>query len=178
MAAIDRRFDTIDRQFDTVNAHLAALDRRMQRFEDDMGLFRARHAREMVRDQSSLVALEVGYRKVRTLTIDDLLDMVEAADTEGISDSALRNFRKADLIMEAEEVETGESGYVAVEISFTVNGRDTERVVRNANFLKRFTGRDAVAVVAGFRKDNHIKPDITAGNVFWFPVDVEDLQTD
>ena len=92
MVAIDRRFEAIDRQFDTVNAHLRGLDRRMERFEDGMALFRSRHASEMVRDQSRRVAREVGYRWVRTLSTDDLYDMVDEVDTESISASALRSF--------------------------------------------------------------------------------------
>lgn len=178
MAAIDRRFEAINRQFDTVNAHLSALDLRLGRFEQDMAFFRSRHASEMVRDQTRRVAREVGYRRVRTLTTDDLYDMVDEADTEGISVSALRSFRSADLVMEATKTDTGECGYVAVAISYTVNGRDTERAIRNADFLKRFTSRDAIAVVAGVRKDDRIAPDITAGNVAWFPVEVEDLTTE
>ncbi len=176
--AIDRQFEAINRQFDTVNAHLSALDLRLGRFEQDMAFFRSRHASEMVRDQSRRVAREVGYRRVRTLTTDDLYDMVDEADTEGISVSALRSFRAADLIMEAEKADTGVPGFVAVEISYTVNGRDTERAIRNADFLKRFTSKDAVAVVAGVRKDDRIDPDIVAGNVAWFPVEVEDLATE
>ncbi len=176
--AIDRQFEAINRQFDTVNAHLSALDLRLGRFEQDMAFFRSRHASEMVRDQSRRVAREAGYRRVRTLTTDDLYDMVDEADTEGISVSALRSFRAADLIMEAEKADTGAPGFVAVEISYTVNGRDTERAIRNADFLKRFTSKDAVAVVAGVRKDDRIDPDIAAGNVAWFPVEVEDLATE
>ena len=178
MAAIDLRFDAIDRQFDTVNAHLRALDRRMERFEDDMALFRSRHVSEMIREQTRRLAREVGYRRVRTLTADDLYDMVDEADTDDISLSALRSFRFADLIMEAEKTDSGDPGYIAVDISYTVNGRDTERAFRNADFLRRFTGKDAVAVIAGVRKDDRVNSDIEVGNVVWYPVEVEDLVTE
>ena len=178
MAAIDLRFDAIDRQFDTVNAHLRALDRRMERFEHDMALFRSRHVSEMVREQTRRLAREVGYRRVRTLTADDLYDMVDEADTDDISLSALRSFRSADLIMEVEKTDSGDLGYIAVENSYTVNGRDTERAFRNADFLRRFTGKDAVAVIAGVRKDDRVNSDIAAGNVFWHQVEVEDLTTE
>ena len=176
--AIDRRFEAIDRQFDTVNVHLQALDRRLGRFEQDMAFFRSRHASEMVREQTRRLAREVGYRSVRTLNVDDLYDMVDEADTDGISASALRSFRLADLVIEAVKTDTGEPGYIAVEISFTVNGRDTERAFRNADFLRRFTGRDSVAVIAGVRKDDRVNPDIESGNVFWHQVEVEDLTTE
>ena len=173
--ANDERMAAIDRQFDTVNAHLRALDRRMERFEDDMALFRSRHVSEMIREQTRRLAREVGCRRVRILTADDLYDMVDEADTDDISLSALRSFRFADLIMEAEKTDSGDPGYIAVEISYTVNGRDTERAFRNADFLRRFTGKDTVAVIAGVRKDDRVNSDIEVGNVVWYPVEVEDL---
>ena len=166
------------RQFETVNAHLQALDRRMGRFEDDMARFRSRHASEMVKEQSDIIADELGYQKTRTLTRHDLLQMVNAADTEGISANDLRSFRRADLIMEAVENSTGESCYLAVEISFTVNGRDTTRAIRNAKFLTRFTGLRANPVVSGLRKDNFVNSEISAGSVSWFEVEDEDLETE
>ena len=143
-----------------------------------MAFFRSRHASEMVREQTRRLAREVGYRSVRTLNADDLYDMVDEANTDGISVSALRSFRLADLVIEAVKTDTGEPGYIAVEISYTVNGRDTERAFRNADFLRRFTGMDSVAVIAGVRKDDRVNPDIESGNVFWHQVEVEDLTTE
>ena len=182
---IEARLDTLDRQLEIIKAQLQSLelridrlDRRMERFEDDMARFRSRHASEMVKDQSDIMADELGYRKVQTLTRRDLLRMVNAADTEDISRSDLRSFRRADLIVEAVEDSTGESCYLAVEISFTVNGRDTTRAIRNAKFLSRFTGLRAVPVVSGVRKDDLVNSDLTAGNVSWFEIEDEDLETE
>ena len=182
---IEARLDTLDRQLEIVKAQLQSLelridrlDRRMERFEDDMARFRSRHASEMVKEQSDIMADELGYRKVQTLTRRDLLRMVNSADTEDISRSDLRSFRRADLIVEAVEDSTGESCYLAVEISFTVNGRDTTRAIRNAKFLSRFTGLRAVPVVSGVRKDDLVNSDLTAGNVSWFEIEDEDLETE
>ena len=74
--------------------------------------------------------------------------------------------------MEATD-EAGESCYVAVEISFTANGRDTIRALRNADFLTRFTGRNAYAVVSGLRRDDRITDSIDTGAVFWYQLDPE-----
>ena len=164
-------------QFAIVNAHLAALNRRMGRFEEDMGRFRARHASEIVRSQSGILAGDLGFKRVKTLSADDLMDMVRAADTSGIPVNDLRSFRRADLVMEAVRLDTGASCYIAVEISYTVNGRDTSRAIRNAGFLRRFTGKDALAVVAGVRKDDRVDEDIAANGVAWHELDDEDMGT-
>ena len=175
--AFDREFQSIREQFAIVNARLDALDRRMGRFEQDMARFRARHASEIVRDQSEIVADNLDCEKVKTLSAGDLIAMSRAADTEGIPVNDLRSFRRADLVMEAVRRDTGEGCYIAVEISYTVNGRDTSRAIRNAGFLRRFTGKDALAAVAGVRKDARVDEDIAANGVAWYELDEEDLGT-
>ena len=175
--AIREEFQANREQFAIVNAHLAALNRRMGRFEEDMGRFRARHASEVVRSRSGILAEDLGCKRVKTLSAEDLMDMVRAADTSGIPVNDLRSFRRADLVMEAVRLDTGESCYIAVEISYTVNGRDTSRAIRNAGFLRRFTGKDALAVVAGVRKDDRVDEDIAANGVAWHELDDEDMGT-
>ena len=187
--ASEREFQSIREQFAILFArqdsferraftHLESLDRRMGRFEQDMARFRARHVSQTVRGDSEFVAEELGCERVKTLSRDDLTAIARAADTSGIPVNDLRSFRRADLVMEAVRVDTGETCYIAVEISYTVNGRDTRRAIRNAGFLRRFTGKDALAVVAGVRKDNRVDEDIAANGVAWYELDEEELETE
>ena len=143
-----------------------------------MGRLRARHARESVREQADLLARDLGSRKVRSLTTADLLDISDDADTSGISTDDLRSFRRADLVLEAERLETGETHYIVVEVSYTVNGRDTTRAMRNAEYLTRFTGMQALAVISGVRKDNRIDPEIAEGKVAFYEIEDERLETE
>ena len=165
-------------QFAIMFARQDALDRRMGRFEQDMARFRARHVSQTVRGDSEFVAEKLGCEKVKTLSRADLTAMTKAANTSGIPANDLLSFRRADLVMEAVRVDTGETCYIAVEISYTVNGRDTRRAIRNAGFLRRFTGKDALAVVAGVRKDNRVDEDISANGVAWYELDEEELETE
>ena len=161
-----------------LEAHVAALERRIGRYEQDMANFRARHASEVVRSQSSPVARYLGCVWVRDLTANDIVLIEDKADTSGIAVNELISFRRADLIMETVRRDTGATCYVAVEISYTVNGRDTRRAIRNAEFLRRFTGEDALAAVSGVRKDYRVDADIDANNVAWYPLEEEDLRSD
>ena len=129
-------------------------------------------ARDVAIDEASTIARDLGLRRTKTLTLDDLWELTDRADTTAIDRADLRSFRRADLIMEATD-EAGESCYVAVEISFTANGRDTTRALRNADFLTRFTGRNAYAVVSGLRRDDRITDSIDTGAVFWYQLDPE-----
>lgn len=100
-----------------------------------------------------------------------------ALHASDVPSNELESFRRADLIMEATD-EAGESSYIAVEISFTVNGRDTDRAIHNAGFLTKWTGRPARAAVAGFRRDNRIQSRIESGDVSWHQLDVEVLEVE
>ena len=74
--------------------------------------------------------------------------------------------------MEARDVE-GEVCYVAAEISFTVNGRDTSRAIRNADFLSKLTSRRSYPAVVGAHRDA-----IEAGEVFWYRLDPHQLDAE
>ena len=68
--------------------------------------------------------------------------------------------------------------YIAVEVSFTVNGRDTTRAIRNAGFLTSFTGRPAYAAVAGARMDERVRGSVESGEVFWYPLGPQSLEAE
>ena len=119
----------------------------------------------------------MGLRRTKNLTRDDLWDLIDQADTSGISTNELRSFRLADLIMEATDQE-GATCYVAVEISYTANGRDTTRALRNAGFLTRFTGRRSYAAVAGLYRDERIQDLIDSGEVAWYQLDPQILEAE
>ena len=103
--------------------------------------------------------------------------MIEAADTAGISVGDLRSFRVADLLLEA-TAQDGEICYVAVEISYTANGRDTDRAIRNAEYLRRFTGRRSFAVVSGLHQDDRIRDHIESGKLHWHQLTPEQLDAE
>ena len=144
---------------------------------DDMGILKGAHARNVAVEDATSIARGLGLRRTRTLSRDELWDLTETADTTDIPSNALRSFRQADLIMAA-PAQAGEPCYIAVEISFTANGRDTTRAMRNAEFLTRFTGKPAYAVIAGLRQDNRTQPHIEAGEVCWHQLDPSDLEAD
>ena len=170
IAATERRFAENDRRFDLLEA-------KTDRMMDDLGVLKGAHARNAALAEASTIARDLGLRRTKTLTRDDLWELTDAADTTGIDNADLRSFRRADLIMEATD-EAGASCYVAVEISFTANGRDTTRALRNAKFLTRFTGRRACAVVSGLRRDDRISGSIDAGEVFWHQLDPEIMEVE
>ena len=144
---------------------------------DDMGILKGAHARNVALEDATTIARSMGLRRTKTLSRDELWDLTDAADTTDIAPNALRSFRRADLVMEATD-RAGAPCYIAVEISFTANGRDTSRAVRNAEFLTRFTGKPAHAAIAGVHRDDRIQPSVESGAVFWYQLEPADLEAD
>ena len=173
----DERFDQQDQRFDAHDQRLERVEAHLSRVIDDLGPLKGAHAGDAARREAGLIALDLGLRYRKSLSIMDLVGLSDAADITGIAANELRSFHRADLVAEAGD-RKGECCYVAVEASFTVNGRDSSRAIRNAGLLARFTGCRSYAVVAGVRRDDRIQARIDAGEVFWYQLTPDALQAD
>ncbi len=173
----DARFDAVDARFDTVDARFDAVDATIQKLRNDMGPLKAAHARSAALRDSIAIARGLGLRRRRIFAEEDFWNLTDAADTTGIPLNDLESFRRADLIIEATD-KNGEICYIAVEISFTANGRDTTRAIRNADFLTQFTGKRSYAAVAGLNQDNRIQESFECDEVFWHQLDPHQLEVE
>ena len=135
---------------------------------------RVRAPADVAGKEAGLIARDVGLHYRASLTGTELASLSDAVDTTGIAANELRSFHRADLIFEATDRE-GDLQYVAVEASWTVNGMDTVRAIRNAWLLATFTGRRSHAVVAGVRRDDRIRHRVDAGEVFWYELTPESM---
>ena len=176
-AQVDQRFAQVDQRFAQVDQRFDRIDSVLDRIQTDLGYMRGAHARNAAMENASAIARAMGLRRVKTLNRDELWEMTDQADTSGLGAGELDSFHRADLVMETVSA-AGVSCYVAVEVSFTVNGRDTTRAVRNAELLTSFTGRPAYAAVAGLRTDNRVRAMLDSGSVFWYEIDASDLQAE
>lgn len=149
----------------------------LDRLVEDVGMLKEAHTRDAARRQADLIAEDLGFRLVRILSRDDLRPLIRSQHVADIPASHLRSFLLADLLVEAGD-QTGETVYIAVEISFTVKGRDLTKAVRNAGFLCRFTGKPARAVVAGACSDEGIRDRLESEGVFWYKLSPESLDAE
>ena len=115
---------------------------------EDLRPLKAAHARNAMKDNALEITLAHNCLPSKELTKLDLYQMMRANNPADISRSDQESFRNADLIVQAEHEETGETHFFAVEASYTGGSEDIRRAVRNAGYLSRFTGSPAHAVVA------------------------------
>ncbi|MCY3871357.1 MAG: hypothetical protein OXG87_17545 [Gemmatimonadetes bacterium] len=174
---IDGRLDRADGRLDGIDGRLDEHDKHLRRIDNSLGVLKGGHARGAALRDTALIADSMGFDLVRTMSQREIISLARSQNARDIPKNELHSFVRADLIMEvvngSEEV-----CYIAVEISFTVDERDTDRAIRNAKFLTQFTGKPAYAAVAGLDRDNRIQSSIEAGDVFWHQLDSEDLEVD
>lgn len=183
-AEVNQRFEKVDQRFDKVDQRLAEHDQRFDKVEAslealryDIAPLKGTHARNEAIREAGLIAEDMGFALVRVLDPEQIRALIQSQSTADIPANELRSFRRADLIMEVTDLE-GSTCYVAVEVSFTANGRDTVRAIRNARFLTRFTGKRSEAAVVGLRRGDRIEESIESKEVFWYRLDRYDLQAE
>ena len=142
----------------------------------DFGPIKAAYVSDKAKSEALFIAQDMGFDYIRTLNPVDIFALTKGKDLSGISRGDLRSFHRADLIMQVTDL-GGQEYYIAVEMSYTADERDTTRAVRNAEYLERFTGRPARAAVAGLRRDRRIE-DIEPNEVFWYELPESIMEVD
>ena len=176
-AETDRRFARVDQQFAEVNRRLDGNDRSIRWLRDSVGILRGAHARNVAQRDYGWMTRSMGLQPMRLLPVDEVDELALKLRETGVSRSDLESFRKADMIIEAADA-GGETVYIAVEVSFTVDERDTGRATRNARYLTRITGKPARAAVIGSTLDDRIRALIASGEVYWHQFSDKDMQAD
>ena len=153
------------------------LVRGQQRLEIIVGDLKGAFARRAAEDEADEIADAMGMRFIRVLERAELRKLTEAPAGRALPANDRRSFRRADLIIEA-EADDGQRGYIAVEVSYTADARDTNRAIRNAGYLTRFTGQTAYAAVAASLRDHRVDHIFDQGHAFWYELESDTLQVD
>ena len=156
---------------------MARMETRQDRMQDDLGWLKGRIIYDIVRSDAALIADDMGFVWEKSLVRADLRRLTERHDVSDLPRGEVRSFQRADLVMQVSDADGAES-YIAVEASFTANGRDSRRALRNAELLTRFTGLPARAAIAGARYDWNLKEPVESEELHWYEIPSEDLETE
>ena len=150
------------------------VERRLQQITDDLGDLKGHVAGRIAREMADDIAERLGFELVEALNGQDLRRMLREHNPGDIDAGTRRSFYLADLVGRVLDQE-GSELFIAAEASYTADQRDVDRAVRNAEFLTRFTGVAAVAVVASRQNDRAVEQLVADGGVRWFEFSQRDL---
>ncbi len=144
------------------------IEARLDRLTHDTAMLRGWLARTSAAEFAPLVAMNMGLIYVRNLERAELVRMSQGDVSAGIAKNELISFVYADVVIEADI--GGNTHYIAVESSYTADHRDTDRALRNAEFLTKFTGIPAHAAIVSVRNDRELDDTVLEGSVYWQPI--------
>ena len=130
---------------------VAELKTDVSQLKTDVGWLKGHITPTIARRMIGKIADVTQCRRPRWLEEHEIIDIADDADTSRVPDNELESFRAIDLVLRAIDrtSATGEMQYVVIECSATVAANDVTRARRNADYLAKFTGRPAKAVVIG-----------------------------
>ena len=147
---------------------------RMDRMEGDISVVKGGHARNRGIEAGPAIADDLGLEYVRTVSRAELVAVARQLTDADITTGDRRSFRDADLIIEA--ADGAATVYVAIEVSYTADRRDSDRAERNARYLAQHMNLPAIAAVASVRNDSELQDLIDAGSIHWHQIAAHDLQ--
>ena len=144
-----------------------------QRMETAIGELRGNAARQ-VGAHSREIAESMGFQVERLLARPDLFRLLVGNDPRDLTPGERQSFFRADLVLEVTDPD-GSLHYIAIEASYTADKRDTDRALRNAQLMERFTGHRAHALIASVRNVREIQGLINDGTVSWYALETDDF---
>ena len=177
VSELTQRMDNLAQHVSELTQRMDAMVQRQDRMQDDLGWIKGRIIYDIVRNDAALIAGDMGFSLERTLVRGDLRRLTERHDVSDLPRGDVRSFHRADLVMQVADAD-GARSYIAVEASFTVNGRDSRRALRNAELLTRFTGLPASGAVAGVRYDWELKEPVESEQLYWYEIPSEELEAE
>lgn len=166
-----RQFNEEQRQFNR------RVDRRLGTIQDDISEVKGGHARTETIRRADVIASALNLIFERALSAGELDEMVRENPDSSIARNELESFTKADLVIKAKDG-SRLTNYIAVEISYTADQRDTDRAIRNAQFLTKFTGRPAHAVIASVKNDYDVNNLVSGGSIRWYEIPLRSLRAE
>ncbi len=161
------------------SANIERLSQEVKRINNSIGDLKGNVARRALNWHFGYIAEAMGFRLLNTLTRNDRWEMAHRHDVSDIPFGQRRSFYEADLVMKVTD-QASEIHYIAVEASYTADTRDSDRAMRNARFLTRFTGRPAHAAVVGRHCDYALQSLVEDAEsaIYWYALTDADFTPD
>ena len=163
--------------FNHLDSKVNEVGPKLDGIRNDLAMVRGGHAHAAVLHNAAHIANAVGCTLISEIPKGMLIGMANIAAANGEPDNEVESFRNADLVLFVSDPQ-GRTGYIAVEASFSVADNDVLRAARNADYLRRFTGLQAWAVVAGVNVLEDAQKRIELGEAHLYSIKRPLLQPD
>ncbi len=158
---IDRNADKIDENYEKL---IAMIDRNAEKIDQNADQIAKLRGSDLEKSLPQRIRghlfTKMGLRGVVIMLsalheIDkDFMAALDKAEEDGmVTQKEWTRIVNTDLILKA-RARDGKEVWVAFEISGTINNDDIERVLKSADIIRRLTGKQGVAAVAGYRIPN------------------------
>ena len=142
------QFEGLNTRVDGLTDRVDGLTAKVDGLMDDIAVVKGGHARSAMLRNAALVADALDCQFIAEVPQGVLLGFAKIAEANGEPYNDVESFKNADMVLHVVNSDN-QPGYITVEASFTISGRDVTRAVRNADYLSRYTGLPAYPVVAG-----------------------------
>ena len=144
---------------------------------DGIALVKGGYARNAMCQNLSRIPDEFGLEFISEVLQAAIIRFSKVATAQGEAINKAESFRNADMVINVRDA-NGQPGYVALEASFTVNGNEVRRAVRNAVYLHQCTGLPCYASVAGVGVLPDAQSAIDNGQVWFYRIPARELQSE
>jgi predicted transcriptional regulator len=169
---VREKLDVLEKQVQEVKEKMAFLEQQMQEVEEKVEGIRKRLDMdvwvlkgmwlEMKVKDNIFSFFSAHFLDAKVISQDKVNELLSLAMEKGIISAEEReDVLRLDLIIEGTLLSTKEPVLMAVEVSYTIDKFDVQRVVRRADILKKAMGRKVLPAVVGYRIAEDTKKLIT-----------------
>ncbi len=151
-----------------------SVNARLQRITDDLGDLKGQVAGRIVREMADDIAEHLGFEIVQLLNGQDLRQMLRQQQPDDLPSGVRWSFYHADVVARVMDSD-GNERFITAEASYTADRRDSDRALRNAALLTRFTGELATPVIASLRNDYEVAELVEEQVILWYQFEARDL---
>ena len=164
-------------KLDSFQGMFEGLETKFDGVRDDLALVKGGHARSAMVHNLPIIADAFGFQFIAAMPQTTVIEFAKMAEALSEEPGQIESFKNADMVMHVLD-DKGQPAYVAIEASFTVGSNDVTRAVRNAGYLKQFTGLPAFPAVAGTAVMPKAQEEIDTAGVFLYKIRPRELQSE
>ena len=174
---LETKFEGLETKFEGLETKFEGLETKFEGVRDDLSLVKGGHARSAMVHNLPRIADEFGFQFIAAMPQTTVIEFAKMAKALGEEEGQIASFKSADMVMHVLD-DKGQPAYVAIEASFTVGSNDVTRAVRNAAYLKQFTGLPSFPAVAGIAGLPEAQEEVDTAGVFLYKIGLGELQSE